>query len=209
MVSGSPNGSPKASPMASPKASPKPMASPKAMASPKPMAMSDEMDISLRAWIANSYEVLQWPGTILSIAGLLVAGTFAEIAPRKSLEFLDNTFGSFLFFIIPFLFAVFLDWPTGLLAAVVSLTVFARLKKEDSSEGFSDSVDDTNEKSTKIISNPHRWFIERMLGERPVAISSDRIITSAVQDGDVGKSTSSSNTPANALLVESSSSSHK
>jgi hypothetical protein len=185
------------------------MASPKAIASPKPMAMSDEMDISLRAWIANSYEVLQWPGTILSIAGLLVAGTFAEIAPRKSLEFLDNTFGSFLFFIIPFLFAVFLDWPTGLLAAVVSLTVFARLKKEDSSEGFSDSVDDTNEKSTKIISNPHRWFIERMLGERPVAISSDRIITSAVQDGDVGKSTSSSNTPANALLVESSSSSHK
>jgi len=174
----------------------------------------EEMDMSMTAWLANSYQVLQMPGTILSVAGLLVAGAFAEIAPRKSLEFLDNTFGSFLFFTMPFLFATFLDWPTGLLAAVVSLILFARLQKEDSSEGFSDSVDDNTEKNTKIISNPHRWFIERMLGERPLAISSDRIITSAVQDGDVKKGVSTSlstySSPSiSSLSVASSSSSHK
>jgi len=165
----------------------------------------EEMDMSLLAWLTNTHSVLKWPGTILTVAALLVAGAFAEIAPRKSLEFLDNTLGSCLFFIFPLVCSVVLDWPTGLLAAVVSLIVFARLQKRDSSEGFSDTVDNKTEQNTKLISNPHRWFIERMLGERPVAISSDRIITSAVQDKDVHQSISNSQS----LGIESSSSSHK
>lgn len=167
----------------------------------------EEMDMSLFAWITNTHTVLKWPGTILTVAALLVAGAFAGIAPRKSLEFLDNTLGSSLFFISPFVFTVLLDWPTGLLAAVVSLILFARLQKKDTSEGFSDTVDDTNEQNTKLVSNPHRWFIERMLGERPVAISSDRIITRAVQGNGDNESTSPPHTQA--ATIESSSSSHK
>lgn len=179
-----------ASPVASPKGSP-----------------IEEMDMSLFAWLTNTHTVLKWPGTILTVAALLVAGAFAGIAPRKSLEFLDNTLGSSLFFILPFVFTVLLDWPTGLLAAVVSLILFARLQKKDTSEGFSDTVDDTNEQNTKLVSNPHRWFIERMLGERPVAISSDRIITRAVQGNGDNESTSPPHTQA--ATIESSSSSHK
>lgn len=167
----------------------------------------EEMDMSLFAWITNTHTVLKWPGTILTVAALLVAGAFAGIAPRKSLEFLDNTLGSSLFFILPFVFTVLLDWPTGLLAAVVSLILFARLQKNDTSEGFSDTVDDKSEQNTKLVSNPHRWFIERMLGERPVAISSDRIITRAVQGNDEHESTSPTHTQA--ASIESSSSSHK
>ena len=167
----------------------------------------EEMDMSALAWLINTHTVLKWPGTILTVAALLVAGAFAGIAPRNSLEFLDNTIGSCLFFIIPLVCAALLDWPTGLLAAVVSLILFARLQKKDTSEGFSDTVDDKNEQNTKLISNPHRWFIERMLGERPVAISSDRIITSAVQGNDSRVSVSPSATgPAS---IESSSSSYK
>jgi hypothetical protein len=185
------------------------------MASPKPRSRAnsqvaspnEELDMSLLAWITNTHTVLKWPGTILTVAALLVAGAFAQIAPRKSLEFLDNTLGSCLFFILPLLCSVVLDWPTGFLAAVVSLIIFARLQKKDSSEGFSDSVDDKNEQNTKLISNPHRWFIERMLGERPVAISSDRIITSAVQDKDVHVSTSPSHSGSSSIEI--SSSSHK
>ena len=191
------------------------MSSPKANnASPRSRSNSaikplptEEMDMSVLAWITNTHTVLKWPGTILTVAALLVAGAFAEIAPRKSLDFLDNIIGSCLFFIVPLVCTVLLDWPTGLLAAVVSLIVFARLQQKDTSEGFSDTVDDTNEQSTKLISNPHRWFIERMLGERPVAISSDRIITSAVQDKDNNHSTSQSHTSSSS--IESSSSSHK
>jgi hypothetical protein len=169
----------------------------------------EEMDMSLLAWLTNTHTVLKWPGTILTVAGLLVAGAFAGIAPRKSLEFLDNTIGSAVFFIFPLVCSVVLDWPTGLLAAVVSLILFARLQKRDSSEGFSDTVDDKSEQNTKLISNPHRWFIERMLGERPVAISSDRIITSAVQGNDDRVSNSTSPSQAPSLSLESSSSSHK
>jgi len=162
--------------------------------------------MSLFSWLTNSHEILQWPLTVLSVAGLVVAGAFAEIAPRKSLEFLNNPLGTSLFFLLPMLFTVLLDWPTGLLAAAVSLIVYARLQKQDTSEGFSDTVDNTNEQSTKLVSNSNRWLVERMLGERPIAISSDRIITSAVQGGNVHTSSSVSS---NQNSPESSSSSHK
>jgi hypothetical protein len=102
------------------------------------------------------------------------------------------------------------DWPTGLLAAVVCLIVFARLQNQDMSEGFSDNVDDGKEQNTKLVSNPHRWFVERMLGEKPVAISSDRIITSAVQGNDMHASISPSSTsPTTLQSIQSSSSSNK
>lgn len=194
--------------MASPKASGSPNSRSRANSQTTPLASpNEEMDMSALSWLINTHTVLKWPGTILTVAALLVAGAFAGIAPRSSFEFLDNIIGSALFFIFPLVCSVVLDWPTGLLAAVVSLIIFARLQKKDSSEGFSDSVDDKNEQNTKLISNPHRWFIERMLGERPVAISSDRIITTAVQGNDSRVSVSPSTT--GAASIESSSSSHK
>lgn len=189
----SPNGSPKAN-----------SGSPKAKAN---SPVQEEIDMSLMSWLTNTHTVLHWPATILLIAGLLVTGAFAEIAPRKSIEFLDNTLGYSLFFIMPFVFAVLIDWPTGLLAAVVSLILFGRLLQKDIEEGFSDAVDDTSGQSTKMVSNPHRWFIERILGETPVAISSDRIITSAIQDENVR--TSSNKSSGSTSTVDSSSSSHK
>jgi hypothetical protein len=164
-------------------------------------------DSGLEAWILNVRHVLHFPVTILSVAGLLVAGAFAETAPRKSLDFLDNILGRSLFFIFPFLIAILTDWSTGLLAGVVSLIIFARLQKQDSSEGFSDTSDGTDN-STKLISNSHRWFIERVLGESPVAISSDRITTSASKGSDVRSSSSTLSIESN-LHERSSSSSYK
>jgi len=152
-----------------------------------------EMDFSMRSWLSNTYSVLHFPITILSVVGLLVAGTFAEMASRKSLEFLDNIIGTSLFFIVPFIFAISLDWATGLLAAVVSLIIFTRLQKHDSSEGFSDNGN--VEQSTKIISNPHRWFVEKILGESPVAISSDKIVSLSERDQNIRTSSSVSMTP--------------
>jgi len=43
---------------------------------------------------------------------------------------------------------------------------------------------------TKIISSPHRWFVEKTLNERPIAISSDRVITHAVEEGNTRNSSS-------------------
>jgi hypothetical protein len=86
-----------------------------------------------------------------------------------------------------------LDWPTGLLAASVSLILFARIQKPDVSEGFS-NVNLTNDtvQTTKMVSDSHRWFIEKILGEMPVAISSDRIQTKRTEDNDARTSSSSS-----------------
>jgi len=165
-----------------------------------------EIDTSIESWIFNMKSILNFPVTVLTVISLLVAGSFAEIAPRKSLEFMDNVVGNVIFFMAPLAFAYGLGWPTGLLAAVVSLIIFTRLQKEDIDEGFVDSTDDMSS-VTKIVSNPHRWFVEKMLGERPVAISSDRVLTRAVEQenrtssaGSPGSSshgTSSSNTSSN------------
>jgi len=90
------------------------------------------------------------------------------------------------------LIAYMIDWSTGVLAATVALIVFAKLQRGDDDEGFMDSSDsDKSDVTTKIISNSHRWFVEKILGESPVAISSDRIRTSAVQ-GETQRSSSSS-----------------
>jgi hypothetical protein len=141
------------------------------------------MDLSLQSWIENTRTILNFPITILSIVALLVAGTFAETAPRKSLEFLDHPIGKFILFLIPFFFTQLLNWPSGLLAATVSLIFLAKLHKPDVDEGFMDSDGSYESGSdTQIIPNAKRWFIERVLGETPVAISSGRVVTYAQDD---------------------------
>ena len=205
----SPPSSPRAaSPASSPKAA-SPASSPKAAspASSPRAAASEEIDFSLMSWLINTHSVLHLPLTILSVTGLVVLGSFIEIAPRKSLEFLDNTLGSAFLFVLPFLIAIFIDWSTGLLAATVSLIVFARLQKQDASEGFSDVLDDNGNNSTQFISSPHRWFIERILGESPIAISSDRVTASNYKDTDIRSSSSSM--ASHSMPADSSSSSHK
>jgi len=169
--------------------------SPKAKSegSPKannPANSNTDIDFSMMSWIRNTHSVLHSPLGILSVVGLVVIGSFVEIAPRKSLEFLDNALGRAVFFILPFIIAVLIDWPTGLLAATVSLIIFARLQKHDSSEGYSDLTEDSNN-STTLISSPHRWFIERILGESPIAISSDKVITTNPKNNDIRSSSSS------------------
>lgn len=162
--------------------------SPKAAKLPK----LPPMDTSMEAWIYNIRSVLHFPGTIITVLTLLISGAFIESASRKSLEIFDNVFGKMLSFILPVALAYFLDWPTGLLAAAVSLILFARLQKADAnSEGFLSGTGDSVQ-TTKLVSNTHRWFVEKVLGEMPVAISSDRIQTKRYDDDDARTSSSSS-----------------
>lgn len=144
------------------------------------------MDKSIQGWIQNIQHILRFPATILGVAGLLVAGAFAESASRKSFEFLNNYMGQSLFFIAPLCIAYSLDWATGLLAAVVALIFFARLQIPDTEEGF------MNDLATEIVPTTKRWFVEKVLGETPIAISSDRIRRGYGKDEDTRTSSSSS-----------------
>ena len=176
----------------SPVGSPK---SPKTPKSPNPVpAAIPEIDTSIMSWINNIKTVLHYPSTIIIVSLLLISGTFIESASRKSLEILDNVFGRILGFVLPIAIAYALDWQTGLLAASVSLILFARLQKHDSGEGFLNGTSSDSVQSTKIVSNTHRWFVEKVLGEMPLAISSDRIQTKRYDDDDSRTSSSSSMT---------------
>ena len=168
-----------------------------APSSPKPAKKEPQIDTSLKSWLLNIHKVTHCPATVVTVMGLLVAGAFAETAPRKTLGFLDNQLGHALFFIVPVIIAVLLDWATGLLAAVICLIVFARLQRsnesDDDVEGFASGTNiHDSVQTTKLISNPHRWFVEKVLGEMPVAISSDRIQTKRAEDNDSKTSSSSS-----------------
>ena len=147
------------------------------------------MDTSIESWIYNIRFILHFPITILTVAGLLVIGTFVETAPRKSLEFLNNYLGKSLFFILPIIVGLTLDWPTGLLTATVCMIFFARLLMPDKKEGFDDIV--FQEQEVDLIANPKRWFVESVLGERPIAITSDKIRRVGTQDIDTRTSSSS------------------
>jgi hypothetical protein len=149
------------------------------------------MDTSLKGWIFNTHTTIKSPITVLSVLFLLIAGSFVEIAPRKSLEFLDTSFGSLLFFVTPLAVSMVLDWPTGLLTAVISLIIVARLQRHELSEGFF-SIKDNASSMTELIPNPKRWFVEKILGETPIAISSDRVSSSEMKDIDTRTSSSSS-----------------
>ena len=144
--------------------------------------------MSLKGWIFNTYTTIKSPMTVISVVLLLITGSFAQIAPRKSLEFLDTSLGLMLLFVSPLLVSCILDWPTGLLTAVISLIIIARLQRYDSAEGFGSNDDGI---MTELIPSPKRWFVEKILGETPIAISSDRISSSEMKDIDTRTSSSS------------------
>jgi hypothetical protein len=160
------------------------------MAAPQPGP--PEIDFSLESWIMNTRSVLFQPFSIALILGLLILGTFAEVAPRESILFLDNVVGKAVLFAAPFLMAYLVDWATGLLAAVVALILYVRIQKPDRTEGFVSESETSNGLTTKLVSSTNRWFVERVLGEQPVAITDDRVITRAVSDQDNRTNSSSS-----------------
>ena len=152
-----------------------------------------QMDTSLNGWVKNAHSTLSFPTLLLTVVGLIVAGTFAEKSPRKDILFLNSVIGTVFLYCIPLIITAVIDWPTGLLAATVSLIFIARLNKQGEEEGFnmiSPASDEFN--STKIIGTSQRWFVEKVLGEVPIAISADKIITRSVSDYDNRTSSSSS-----------------
>ena len=153
---------------------------------------SPEIDFSAESWIYNIRTTLYTPYMLFSLIGLVVAGSFLEMTSRKSLDLLDNVVGKTALFLMPFYFAYTADWAMGLLAAVVSMIIFSKLKVEDKEEGFVNESDTDDGISTKLVTNSRRWFIEKVLGEHPVAIADDRVITRAVSDQDMRTNSASS-----------------
>jgi hypothetical protein len=164
--------------------------SPKAEKSEKPVTI----DTSLESWIYNIRTTLNAPTWLFSTLALLVLGTFVESVPGDTLTFLDNSLGHAALFGFPLIIALYMDWAAGLLTASIALIVFARLKRAEATpfkEGFLYERNDSLQ-TTKFVSNPHRWFVEQVLGEIPIAAVTDRIQTKRQEDNDSRTSSSSS-----------------
>jgi hypothetical protein len=44
----------------------------------------------------------------------------------------------------------------------------------------------------KLVTQKHKWFVERVLGEHPVGIEEERVRTSSIQDGSNSSSSTTS-----------------
>lgn len=162
------------------------------------------MDTSVESWIYNIRTTLNAPTWLFSTLALLILGTFAESVPGDTLTFLDNSLGHAALFGVPLIVSLYMDWAAGLLTASIALIIFARLKRAEGTpfegtpfegtplkEGFLSDANDTVQ-TTKFVSNPHRWFVEQVLGETPIAAVTDRIQTKRQEDNDSRTSSSSS-----------------
>ena len=84
-----------------------------------------------------------------------------------------------LLFITALVIADTYSWVYGLMAALFTILIVAVSPR---TEGFEDS-------DIKLVTQKNRWFIEKAMGENPIGISEDKVLTKAIQDQGSGVST--------------------
>jgi len=106
---------------------------------------------------------------------LVVTISFADKTPPSFSQFADTVLGRILALSLIVAVVQFIGWSYGLLTATAYLLIVhssSRLSSLKSLEGFSDQEFHDAEGS--------RWFVERVLGERPKEIITDKVNTNAV-----------------------------
>lgn len=110
---------------------------------------------------------------------LILLIVYAPLIPVEYRIFADSVLGKLFGVAIVYGVVESLGWVYGLLTALAFLLVLNGAPRTDTSafEGF-DGGGTVSEK--KIIGK--RWFVEKVLGEHPKKIATDRVTTSAVED---------------------------
>jgi hypothetical protein len=101
---------------------------------------------------------------------------YSSVIPSEYRNFADTILGRLLGVIIVYGVIQTLGWVYGLLTAMAFLILVFGSSRLESVEGF-DGGGTINEK--KIIGK--RWFVEKVLGENPKKIETDKVQTSAVE----------------------------
>ena len=104
---------------------------------------------------------------------LIIAISFADKVPPSISQFADTALGRVLGIGLIVGVLSFIGWVYGLLTAVAYLLIIHSSKRLSSLEGFGD------QEFHEAIGS--RWFVERVLGEKPAAIITDTVNTQAVQ----------------------------
>lgn len=110
---------------------------------------------------------------------LILIIVYAPIIPVEYRIFADSILGKLFGVAIVYGVVESLGWVYGLLTALAFLLVLNGAPRTDTSnlEAF-DGGGSVSEK--KIIGK--RWFVEKVLGEHPKKIATDRVTTSAIED---------------------------
>ena len=110
---------------------------------------------------------------------LILIIVYAPVIPVEYRIFADSILGKLFGVAIVYGVVESLGWVYGLLTALAFLLVLNGAPRTDTSalEGF-DGGGTVTEK--RIIGK--RWFVEKVLGEHPKKIATDKVTTSAIED---------------------------
>jgi xanthosine utilization system XapX-like protein len=130
---------------------------------------------------------LDSPAKLLYGVGLVLTIVYSSIIPSEIRVFTDSLLGRIFGVAGIYIVIQLVGWVYGLLTALAFLLVLNGAPRinnfnsiglnSDNIEGF-DGGGSVSEK--KIVGR--RWFVEKVLGERPTKIATDKVLTSAIDD---------------------------
>jgi hypothetical protein len=129
----------------------------------------------------NSFQIfmnnLDSPAKLIYGFLLILLIVYSSEIPFDYRVFADSLLGRVLGIAIIYGVVESLGWVYGLLTAMAFLLILNGVPRNDGLEGF-DGGGTVTEK--KIIGK--RWFVEKVLGETPKKIATDKVTTSAIED---------------------------
>ncbi len=131
--------------------------------------------LSINSLLAN----LDSPAKLIYGFVMIILIVYSSIIPNEYKLFADSLLGRIFGLGIVYGVIQSLGWVYGLLTAMAFLLLLNGVSRFNYGlkEGFTGGGS-INEK--KIIGK--RWFVEKVLGENPKKIETDKVLTSAVQD---------------------------
>ena len=144
--------------------------------------MSSQHQISYQqGGMVESFQVLLMnldsPAKLIYGFLLILLIVYAPLIPVEYRIFADSVLGKLFGVALVYGVVESLGWVYGLLTALAFLLVLNGAPRTDALEGF-DGGGGVTEK--RIIGK--RWFVEKVLGEHPKKIATDRVTTSAIED---------------------------
>ena len=138
------------------------------MATPSPLT---GLAATLQSLLADQ---IAHPANLVFGAGLLMLIVYAPLLPSELRIFADSLLGRVFGIAVIYGVSQGLGWMYGALALLAFLLILSAAPRR-LHEAFTDGG-----VAVKPTVGP-RWFVERMLGERPKAIQTDRVETLPVQ----------------------------
>jgi hypothetical protein len=109
---------------------------------------------------------------------IIIIAIFPGTLDTKHRKFIASVPGRIISVTLIYYIITKFGWVYGIISAIALLLIINGVNNNSSNEGFTELI--------KKKANTHRWYIERVLGEKPKAIETEKVETMAVQ-GNINK----------------------